>query len=307
MLFYAVNSSWIAPTVISPTSDKVLPLTAQMLAQQQNVEKAQTEVQKTNRDIEFLYKKVAVLRDLSGMVGVLNKEEQSALQAESTQISGLIKTKQQNDASMTTLLQKVSSLKQSVADELAAGLLTGPAAQQQLTAIQQSVSAATDGRMSTLLAQEKYRALDGKAKIEMLAKTVEVTHQLADAQLTLETAIAQKAHLEKGIEDSKRLAQKIESSPYYKITQSTQRLNYAFVPYDNSKVAVVGASVYGCLVHVLFCKKVGTVLATYTDEQLLRHPLFRYDVRGTLIELSMTDTNAAKDKVLFVGGRPVLF
>ena len=41
-------------------------------------------------------------------------------------------------------------------------------------------------------------------------------------------------------------------------------------------------------------------------EEKGRHPVFQRDIRGFLVDLELTDEAAAKERVLFFGGRPLI-
>jgi len=56
---------------------------------------------------------------------------------------------------------------------------------------------------------------------------------------------------------------------------------------------------------MLWCRNVGSVLKTLPGEVQLRHPHRDNQMRGQMIELSLTDTTAGQDDVLFVGGKPL--
>jgi hypothetical protein len=81
----------------------------------------------------------------------------------------------------------------------------------------------------------------------------------------------------------------------------------AMVPYGNLKNVSPHASLYTCRVGIIFCHKVGEVIEVLPGEVTFRHPHRDKMMRGQVVEMKLTDGNAAEDDVMFVGGRPLLF
>jgi hypothetical protein len=60
-------------------------------------------------------------------------------------------------------------------------------------------------------------------------------------------------------------------------------------------------------VGLFFCKKVGEVVEVLGGELSVKHPMTNAMLRGQSVQVQLTDTRAAERKVLFAGGRPILF
>jgi len=58
---------------------------------------------------------------------------------------------------------------------------------------------------------------------------------------------------------------------------------------------------------MIICRNVGTVQQIFTDEEKTNNPFpfFKSELRGSLIQLSLAEQESAKEKVLFVGRKPL--
>jgi hypothetical protein len=96
-----------------------------------------------------------------------------------------------------------------------------------------------------------------------------------------------------------------KQSPYFMATREDAQ--FAFVPYDNRAKVSAGTSVFSCWLNMVWCHKVGAVEKSFHDEEHATHPVFKNDIRGSLIQLNLTDNDAAKNTVLFLGRKPLMF
>ena len=79
------------------------------------------------------------------------------------------------------------------------------------------------------------------------------------------------------------------------------------MPYGNVENAKPGTPIYSCTVGMVMCRQVGEVGTVLPGEIQFKNPKRDTLIRGVLVELKMTDTDAATDEVLFVGGEPLGF
>ena len=125
------------------------------------------------------------------------------------------------------------------------------------------------------------------------------------AELELAKARDDRGVLERSLGRYDKMVRTLSESPFMRAVDGKDAI--AFVPYDNVDRIKPGAPVYGCALGPLFCKKVGSVVALLPGEMAYKHPLHNAQLRGQPVELSLGDMHDAERKVLFVGGRPVLF
>ena len=100
------------------------------------------------------------------------------------------------------------------------------------------------------------------------------------------------------------LVKSINDSPYLRALD--RHVAIAFVPYDNLGSAVLGANVYACRANFFWCRKVGTVLEVAGGEVTSKHPTQSVDVRGVLVEIELSEFEAAENAVLHLGRAPLL-
>jgi len=129
------------------------------------------------------------------------------------------------------------------------------------------------------------------------------------AQLDIAIGVAEKQFYE----ESRQIARLREAittakkSPYYLNASGGQTLYFAFVPYDNQVHAVVGSSIYDCYLNMILCRQVGTVKAIFPGEEHAIHPIFKTQIRGFMIQMTLDYAESAKSKTVFMGHKAVLF
>jgi hypothetical protein len=101
------------------------------------------------------------------------------------------------------------------------------------------------------------------------------------------------------------IVRSIAESPY--LLAAAHRSTVGFAPYENLGNATPDAPLYACAVGLLWCRRVGRVVALLPGEVSLKHPVQNTIVRGQSLQLELTDARAAEKKTLFVGRRPLLF
>src|SRR5690606_745408 len=112
------------------------------------------------------------------------------------------------------------------------------------------------------------------------------------------------AALEASLARHEAILEAMRQSPYLRAASNSAHV--AFVPYDNLEEVEVGAPVYGCALGMIFCGQVGTIKEISPGEVSFKHPEREELLRGRMVELELEEPEAARDDVLFVGGRPLL-
>src|SRR3569623_1882503 len=79
----------------------------------------------------------------------------------------------------------------------------------------------------------------------------------------------------------------------------------AMVPYSNVEKAHKGAPLYACKVGMFVCHQVGTVAEVLPSEVQVESPHGGKTSRGLMVEMKLTDPDAAREDVLFAGGKPL--
>jgi hypothetical protein len=143
--------------------------------------------------------------------------------------------------------------------------------------------------------------------LEVLEKQAELRSEAA--QLDVAINVAQKELLEdnRQIDRLREAIQTAKLSPYYLSASGGKQLYFAFVPYDNQASAAAGGAVYDCYLNMIVCRKVGTVNQAFPGEEAAIHPIFKTNIRGSLIQMNLDHPESAKSKTVFLGRKPLLF
>lgn len=288
LLFFLFNNTWIAPTILSTTSDKMLQFQTAYQGAVQNYETVKVAESQAERDLEFANNNARELHALGKQMETYMKR--------TVVLNG--RQKQGDLTGSYAMLKELDVVKQQTEQSRKAGLITNEDAVQTIATIQQFHNSTTDSDITS-----------GTTDITMNTARVTLIGQIAqadnDVHTKQETLVATKISLNL----AKTVVQALEDSAYLRAMHGGS--NLAFIPYDNLHAAKIGASVYDCALTIIVCHKVGTVTKVFKDEQLIDFPLFNVKLsrtaRGVFVEMEMTHPEAMKSTIVFVGGKPLFF
>ena len=305
--FYAFNSSWAAPFIVSPTNSQILDLTAKIVSSEQALSTLVIDRDRWQASLADMKSTEASLRTLdSNFVKAISLQEQGNLR-DAPALRELNSRKHQDNLKTSRVLSDMSDLEANIDKDLTAGLITKGDAASAKAQIRQSRNLNTDGQISEVLLRDSIRqkSTGNTSVVDTLAREAELKSTLADLTVQIvsgqEQLNSDNAQIAK-LNDAIATAQK---SPYFLATQNS--VNFAFVPYDNQAAVSLGAKVYDCYLNMVLCREVGAVSRVFKDEEKATHPIFRTDIRGFLIELALPQPESAKGKVLFLGHKPLYF
>jgi ribosomal protein S20 len=310
MGFYAVNTSWAAPVILSPVDDKSLDFTEKLVTSRQTLEEL-------NVDKKRLEDGVAEMNKHKSALLVLEPELQSAIlrerkhnQTTGPELLALDKQKQSDIQKTQSVVAQVNEVESTIDKDLAAGLITKGDAATQRAALNQAQTSYTDSKIGEVLLTDSIleKTTTDTKSLDVLDKQAELISEIA--QLDIAIGVAQKQLYEENrqIDRLKQALATAKQTPYYLTTSGdSPTVYFAFVPYDNRSSATVGAPVYDCYLNMLACKKVGAVKQIFSGEEHAIHPIFRTDMRGFLIQLQLDHPESAKSKTVFLNRKPLLF
>jgi hypothetical protein len=318
-LFYIANESWAAPVVISRTNEKILRLTAEVFRTQQAADGLDSTWQSLERENKALKEQAVVLERLVASADSATKQQKQADMQLSQKVAQLGIDKQVDIAKTRHLLKEVAMLEGTIDHDLKAGLMTRDDAVRTRATLNSYKTSATDSAATGVALERQLSDLQRSATtlaggpaqlpqaLDVLARTVSYRMQLENLRLKLQQNTQEAANKHREAAQLRDIIATLTDSPYFRATQSDTPLSFAFVPYDNEAVTQVGKPVYDCALHVILCSRVGTVTRVHHDEERAQHPLFKLETRGVLVELDLTEPQAAKSRVLFIGRAPLLF
>jgi len=309
MGFYAVNSSWAAPIIISATDEKSLDFREKLVTSQQTIEDLKVDTGKLESGIAEMTKHRAALLELEPQLKEAIAREHSHNVATGPELSNLEKQKNADNAKTKKVLDQLKSVEASINKDLAAGLITKGDAATQLSALNQAQSAYTDSRIAEIMLSDSVldKTTTGTNTLDVLEKQAELRSEVAQLDIAIGVAEKQDHEERQQIERLRQAIRTAKQSPYYLNTVGGQTLYFAFVPYDNQASVSPGKPIYDCYLNMLLCRRVGTVKQIFPVEEQATHPIFKTQIRGDLIQMNLEYAEAAKSKTIFIGRKPLLF
>jgi chaperonin cofactor prefoldin len=305
--FYALNDHWVIPFIASPTNDKILSMTEKLVESQATLNALVV-------DRDRLETSLGDMRTTMTELRTLDKQFKTALVTVATnnakeepELSTLNTKKAQDNAQTTEVMRQAEALGNKIDADLKAGLITKGDAIQAQTTLRTALNAATDGNVAEMLLRQSVRSMNPTdvTNIDTLSKEADLKNNLVLVTMAVVSGEEQLATDKSQIvmlTDAIKLAQ---SSPNFLATKGN--VHFAFVGYDGAEYVGLAKPVYSCYLGMVVCHRVGYVTAIFTEEETAQNPLFKTTMRGFLIQLNLTEPEAAKQKVLFIGHKPLLF
>lgn len=313
--FFYLSDSWVVPSAVSATDEKVVTLQAQLAEQQTARDRIADELNQAERVIaaqqtfqaEFAR---AIKNDLAGRKAALGRIRALANAAASTRAS----IKSQNAAYARASRRKM-------AEEYAAGLidrngmLSGKFQLAQISSSNLSLAerqAEFETKAAELEAEtqglDALIEMEGEAAEDEVALSYEVLRikqEYEASKLDLAKSVEARDTLKAALERQDKIVTALQQSAYLRAIEDGASV--AFVPYGNLSNLKKGTGLYACKIGMVFCYHVGEVLEVLPGEVQFKHPHRDKLLRGQIVELKLDkeDADAASDDVLFAGGKPL--
>ncbi len=305
--FYMVSTSWVVPTIVSPTDDKVVALKSELASQQNERERIARELSDAERAMESEQSfqanfAAAIASDRDGRLSALHRTRVLA--------GAAAQTRAEIRATSEAFAQDASAR---MTEQYGAGMidrhdmLDGKHQLAQISSTNLSLAerqAAFETESSELARQANALGAllsDGDAPLSY--DVLKIKRDLDTSRVALAKSIAVRDTLRASLTRQDELLAGLRSSAYLRAV--TDGATVALVPYANLDRATPGAPLYACKLAMVWCHEVGSVVSVLPGEIQLRHPHKDALVRGQMIELRLIDADAARDNVLFVGGKPL--
>ena len=309
MGFYAINTSWAAPVILSPADDRSLDFTAKLVTSKQSLEDLKLDLNRLQSSITEMAQHRAALLALAPELQAAIAREKIHARATGPQLSQLDQQKQADNAKTQGVMTQVKQVETSIDKDLSAGLITKGDAATQRVALNQAQSNFTDSKISEVLLTDSVldKTTTGTKSIDVLDKQAELHSEIAQLDIAISLAGKQIHEESQQVDRLKQAIATARQTPYYLSVSGGGKINFAFVPYDNQKSVSVGAPVYDCYLNMVACRKVGTVKQIFTGEEHAIHPIFRTDMRGSMIQMDLDRPESAKSKTVFLNRKPLFF
>ena len=306
---YAINTSWIAPVILSPSDPKSLEVTERLITTKNSLEDLTLELKRQQGQLAEMRQHRAALQGLRPELDAAIGRERQQNRIAGKELLGLEQQKRDDNARTHNVLGRLSAVESEIQRDLDAHLITKGEAAIQQAQLNQSRSAATDGQIGEVLMRDSVlqKNTTGTEVLDVLDKRAELESQIAQLDVNIDLAAQQMATARAQVERLNKAIGLASETPYFLAVSGKKTLHFAFVPYDNRASAAVGATVYDCDLNVILCHRVGTVARIFEAEEKAQNPIFRTDMRGFLIQLELGSEDSAKSKTLFLNRKPLLF
>jgi hypothetical protein len=309
MGFYALNTSWAAPVILSPTDDKSLDFTEKLVTSRQTLEDLNVDKKRLEGSVDEMNRHRAALLALEPELRAAIIREKKHNQATGPQLLELDKQKQADNVKTQAVMAQVREVEAAIDKDLGAGLITKGDAATQRAALNQAQSSYTDSKISEVLLTDSVleKTTADTKSMDVLDKQAELISEIAQLDIAISVAQKQIHEETQQIDRLKQALTTAKETPYYLIVSGDSTVYFAFVPYDNQSNVSAGTAVYDCYLNMVACKKVGTVKQIFAGEQHATHPIFKTDIRGFLIQMQLEHPESAKSKTVFLNRKPLFF
>jgi hypothetical protein len=309
MGFYALNTSWAAPVILSPADDKSLDFTEKLVTSRQTLEDLNVDLKKLNDGVAEMNKHRAALEALEPELQTAIAREKEHNLATGPQLMELNKQKQADNLKTQAVMAQVKEVEAAIDKDLAAGLITKGDAATQRAALNQVQSSYTDSKIGAVLLTDNIleKTTTDTKTLDVLDKQAELISEIAQLDIAIGVAQKQISEETKQVNRLKEAIGTAKQTPYYLSVSGATAVNFAFVPYDNQSSASPGSAVYDCYLNMVLCRKVGTVKQIFAGEEHAIHPIFRTDIRGFMIQMQLDHPESAKSKTVFLNHKPLFF
>ncbi|WP_373047760.1 hypothetical protein [Vulgatibacter sp.] len=324
--FFLVNRSWVAPTVISPSDERILELNAKTAAQAAAREKLVAERLELRTRLDDAQRIIVAEESFLERFDVAMHADRSFRARELGELLALrekqLHTRREFD---TSSIPYAGMAKERAQMLQTASLLDREAF---LTTNHQLAQL---GHSNFLLAEKEVdldtriqelrrdiRAIDAVSSGDAKGKpggsvgVLKLQQERTEAELELARARELAAALEENLRSIDgsiarydQLLAAIKSSPYLKAMEGN--LTVAFVPYHNIEAVEPGEALYGCDLGLIWCRQVGSVARVLDGEVNKKHPIRNLILRGAMVEVELQDESWAMEDLLHLGHAPFYF
>ncbi len=232
MGFYALNSSWTAPVILSSSDEKSLDFMQKLVMSRQTIEDLKVDIVRQQATLAEMAKHRASLLALDPELEVAIGRERSHDKLTGPQLAALHAQKQADNRKTQALLAQIHELEANIDKDLAAGLITKGDAATQRAALNQAEDAYTDSKIADVLLSDTVldKTTVGTKSLDVLEKQAELRSDIAQLDVTLSVAEKQLMEDNRQVDRLREAITTAKQSPYYLNASGDKRLYFAFVP-----------------------------------------------------------------------------
>jgi hypothetical protein len=309
--FYYFSRTWVAPVTVSPNDPQVVALQSQLVAQLNERARLVGELEQAERAIavEQSYQQQfvkAIQKDLQARRSALGRVKELSQAAAATRKEIRTTNGDYSEATVKRMAEDYAAGMIDRQDMLAGKFQLAQISTTNLTLAERQ--AHFDERAAELATEKQSleAILSNEGGTAALSFEILTISRNYDAsKLVLARELSNRDRLKISIERQDTILNGLKQSAFLRAL--TDGAVVALVPYANLGNVKKGTPLYACKLDMLMCHRVGQVLDILPGEVQVTHPTRDLVMRGRMLELQMTEREAAEERVLFVGGPPLGF
>lgn len=308
------TDSWIAPIALSPDSDAVLSMNLELTRQDAEIGRVQGEIARIDAELEAIDGGLERLRSLQNASATIFSFGAEASGNEESALGRTIRDLHEERAILERLIARQQTETARAREHLASGLIQ----RTELENEEQSLDSLELQRVANLRATEQAElehqrartsAHEFQASVEgdTHARLPEIVAQHESATrievevLRLEAErrglVALREVAAHSVSTLQAVMDQIQTRPVYLAT--TQRMDVAFVTYQQIDGVSPGRAIYQCTAGIFFCHEVGHIRSVLPGEIVTQDPWGEL-ARGRYAVLDLDDAEAVQERILRV-------
>jgi hypothetical protein len=326
-VFYLFNRSWISPTLLSATDERMVRLNSEIV--HQSMQRDRLLVERTSlevglRDAQRRAEMGASIRASLSHTALNEAKARWGERQRLHELSGTLDAvrnqvaeanRQFSDVSRKTLDEQFQAGLTTRDRYVTGGLQLGQLAQanlalaekaSDLAARREQMKREADALLSATLGSDPGSAHLNVDALRLRQDFVHAALDVAKAQDEIKAYTEALATMDRSIARYGDLLKVLSEDPLLKALNGS--ITMAFVPYENLAQVHQGAPVFACRLDMLWCHKVGQVNQILPGEVSQHSPVESKNERGLMLEMKLQDGgHAEQNQVLFLHHAPFWF
>ena len=326
-LFFLFNRSWISPTLLSPTDERIVRLNAEIVQQSTLRDKLLVERGALEVNLKDAQRRTSTGASLSQALTLAARNEAKIRHTERRRLLQLSSTLDEVRNQVSDASRQFGNISRKSLDEqyqaglttqdryVSGGLQLGQLAQANLALAEKAsdleargvqLKRDADALVSAIVAPNPK---NGRLNIDSLRLRQDFMRgalDVARAQDEIKAYTEALKTTDRSIDRYSELLKVLSEAPLLKALSGN--ITIAFVPYENLTNVHNGSAVFSCRVGMFGCRKVGQVNQILSGEVSVHSPVDTKNERGLMLELALQGADhAGQDQVLFLNHAPLFF
>ena len=326
-LFFLFNRGWIAPTLLSPTDERIVRLNAEIVQQSALRDKLVVDRGALEVNLKDAERRASTGASLSQALTLAVRNEAKLRHTERQRLLQLSSTLDEVRNQVSDASRQFGDVSRKSLDEqyhaglttrdryVSGGLQLGQLAQANLALAERASDLQSRGEqmerdaralVSAILAPNSKNARLNIDSLRLRQDFMRGALDVARSQDEIKAYTDALKTTDRSIARYSELLRVLSEAPLLKALSGS--ITIAFVPYENLTSVHSGSAVYSCRVGMFGCHKVGQVNQILSGEVSVHSPVDSKSERGLMLELALQGAElAGQDQVLFLNHAPLFF